>query len=482
MRLEAKVGLFVAFGFVLLLALSTQLNSIRTVGHEVYTLRVMVEDATGLKEQARVQMNGVEVGRVENIMLSKGRVVLVLALYTSVEVPVDSQLSLVQESMLGNKIVSIKAGSQTLYFKPDETITNTSKLSSFDETSEAIAQAAKKFDTLMDSANNVLDQRRQDELKATIDDLAVTMRDIRELIQENKELVNSTLRHYDELALEFRKTGKELNSWVPTFEQKANDLVDTYSQAGDDLKQLITTNSKPLNDTIVSTGDFFDDSRKVIKRLDQFISSLTDSQLELGVYDRYLINDNSHKIIAGLTYRPEPSTSYMVEVVSDDDFTKDRDGNISVGSYVYVPPIRHELGNYWFTIMYGKRFSDMQFRIGLQENRGSVGMDYYAFNDRWRFSVDAYDFGSKNDWRSQTMRINLTARYTYLDHMDFYFGMDNILNFSNSYLADVDGDASTTTDTVTKVGNYNFMLGIGIHFIDEHLKTLLSFTGLPSAQ
>lgn len=477
MRVEAKVGIFVVIGFALLLALSTQLNSVRNMGDEGYSVYAYVDTATGLKPQAKVQMSGVDIGRVDTIELVPGKVRLTLMVQKKFKIPVDSTISLLQESMLGSKIVSITSGTQNSFLQPQGSISKTSTLSSFEETSQKVSDAAEAFKTLMKSANNVLDQKRQDSLKDAIDDLRVTMRDIREMVKDNKELVHSTIKNYDKLALEFNKFGVELNRWVPTAEQKATNLLDTYSQAGDELSELITSNSKPLNKTIVSTGEFFDEGKKAVERIDRYLSSVIDSELKLSIYDRYLINDNSHKIFAGLKYSPEPSTSYFAEVVSDDDFTK-TDDNSTTGNW--VAPVLHEAGKYWVTILYGKRFTDLMFRIGLIESHGGIGVDYFMDHDRWKFSADFYDFGAKNDFRSQNMRVNLTAKYTYLEHVDFYIGLDNILNTTNTYTQDLDGVVGGAT--VSKTGNYNFVMGVGINFVDDHLKRVLSFTGIPSVK
>ena len=420
MRIEAKVGIFVVIGFVLLLVLSTQLSSVRSIGVEGYTIYAQIDNATGLNPHAKVKMNGVDVGEVREISLHKGKVTLALFIRLGIEIPNNSKLSLLQESMLGSKMVNITAGDAGSFFTPGEQIGNTANLASFEETSQKLADAADSFTKLMDAANNVLDDRRQVELKQAIDDLAFAIKDTRE--------------------------------WLPGFESKASNLVDEYTKAGEELNTLIGDNSEPLAKAINSTEAFFATGKEALVKIDRILSSLTESELHFSIYGHYLLSDSYFKSFAGITYIPSPQTYYFLNIVSDNDYSNvDGSGNL-------IAPALHDEGVYRWTIQYGRRLSDFLFRAGWQDSTGGIGLDYFMFKDKLKMSAEVFDFNAANDQRSTTAHMNIAIRYRFLDHLDIYGGFDNILNAQS----------------------FNMYLGVGMNFIDDHLKALIGTTTLSS--
>ena len=92
------------------------------------------------------------------------------------------------------------------------------------------------------------------------------------------------------------------------------------------------------------------------------------------------------------------------------------------------------------------------------ESTGGVGVDYFMMNDKLKASFEIFDFNAKNDVRSDSAHAKVSLRYTMLKHLDLYAGYDNFLNNESK----------------------NFMLGFGIHFIDDDLKNLLGTANVGS--
>ncbi|MDD1475245.1 MlaD family protein, partial [Dolichospermum sp. ST_sed4] len=65
MKLEAKIGLFVAVALGALLFLSTQVTSLGKWGQKGYAIQAYVDDASGVEQRTNVSMNGVVIGEVE---------------------------------------------------------------------------------------------------------------------------------------------------------------------------------------------------------------------------------------------------------------------------------------------------------------------------------------------------------------------------------------------------------------------------------
>ncbi|MFQ5585857.1 MAG: MlaD family protein, partial [Thermodesulfobacteriota bacterium] len=77
---EAKVGLFVILGMLLLVYMSLKVGGFRFGRSEGYEISVRFETAAGLDKDSSVRVAGVEVGRVKSITLdgNKAKVVLMI--------------------------------------------------------------------------------------------------------------------------------------------------------------------------------------------------------------------------------------------------------------------------------------------------------------------------------------------------------------------------------------------------------------------
>ncbi len=51
--------------------------------------------------------------------------------------------------------------------------------------------------------------------------------------------------------------------------------------------------------------------------------------------------------------------------------------------------------------------------MGIIENSGGFGVDYFKFNDRLKFSADIYDFNAVNDIRGDNPNLTTTVRYQF---------------------------------------------------------------------
>ena len=64
-----------------------------------------------------------------------------------------------------------------------------------------------------------------------------------------------------------------------------------------------------------------------------------------------------------------------------------------------------------FSVEFVKRWGNLAVRLGLIESTGGIGADYYAWNDRIRFSVDAWNFNSKEP-HNENAHAKATVTYS----------------------------------------------------------------------
>jgi phospholipid/cholesterol/gamma-HCH transport system substrate-binding protein len=109
-----------------------------------------------------------------------------------------------------------------------------------------------------------------------------------------------------------------------------------------------------------------------------------------------------------------------------------------------------------FSLEFAKRWGNLALRLGMIESSGGAGVDYFAYNDRIKFSVDAWNFNSKEP-HNENAHVKGTVNY-YLNKVLFVnAGYDNFLNSQRSAA----------------------FAGIGLRFDDDDLKYLLGSVPVP---
>lgn len=492
MRAEAKVGVFVSLGFVLLFLLSTQINSFSNFSKEGYIVYTTVNDASGLEKNAKVKMNGVNVGQVKAIYLDKTKVVIELFLHEGVFVPTDSMIVLSQESFLGGKLVNIIPGKETTPVKIKGKITKYKNLASFEQTSDSINDAAIEFKALVKEVRQVFDEEGVKDIKKGIknfQEAAASVRDMVEenradlnqglknfasaaggidrLIQENRKNVYDAIENFKNMGSKFGTTADTINERLPsivanvddtfanfksvgkTLDDKLPPALDKFSTIEDKVIDILDENKEPLNNALVSADEFFSTGEEAFAKVDEFLGSITKSELHFSMRSEYQMADEYAKIYVGIAYLPNPHTYYLFDLVTQDDYSrKDANGNL-------IKPSKNEDSDVLFSAQYGKRYASWLFRAGLIESTGGIGFDYFMFNDDLKLSFDAFDFNAQNDVRNDSAHLKASLQYEVYEHVNIYTGVDNFLN-----------------------DDVNFFFGIGASFVDDDLKSLLGSASL----
>ena len=107
---EAKVGLFVLVGFLILGYMSVQVGKGGLSLKKGYSVDVVFDSAAGLGRDASVQIAGVEVGRVESIKLKDGKALVTLRITPDVKLEKDVTATIKTHGVLGDKYVEIIPG------------------------------------------------------------------------------------------------------------------------------------------------------------------------------------------------------------------------------------------------------------------------------------------------------------------------------------------------------------------------------------
>ncbi|MGZ8546142.1 MAG: MlaD family protein, partial [Sulfuricurvum sp.] len=225
MKLEAKIGLFVVVMLGALMLLSTQVTSLGKWGQKGYTVQAYVDDASGVEQLTHVSMNGVVIGEVEAITIEGKRVRLTLSVNDGVKIPDDSTVIVLQESLLGSKVINIVPGDSLTNLQAGGTLLQSKRYASFDQTSDSVNAAAKELELLMHDFRSTLD----DEHRKAIQDAIIAFRDVgvnlNGVVVDNREDLKMAIANFREMSAGFSKTANTVNKDLPEIMERISSLT-----------------------------------------------------------------------------------------------------------------------------------------------------------------------------------------------------------------------------------------------------------------
>ena len=470
MKTEAKVGLFVTIGLVFLFLLSTQVNKFQGFTKKGYEIKALLQDASGLESYAKVKMKGVEIGHIALIELLENDVLVHMIINDNVKIPDNSTVVLAQESLLGGKYINILPSNSNIFLQQGDVLNQQKRSVSLEEMGTQISLAAEELKQFIYELRQTLNSQSRDHLKETFSNLAKLTRDLKEVVERNKENLDKLVKNINGAAVKFKDMSskfsnsadtinsdlpnimKKLNSMLTSFDgvgktlnEKLPTLVDKFETIEDQLDIVIKENRKPLNSALKSVDGFFKRGQDTIDKLDDYLNSVTQSRLNLGMDFFYLSNDANTRGVFRADYMPSFGRHYMIDVVSLPDYSQiDKSGK-------FPAEIDHSKSKFYISAQIGKRYRNFMVRGGLIESTAGLGFDYYLYYDRLKLTIEGFDFGVVNDLRGEDPHLRVMARLRFLKHIDGYIGADNILN----------KDA------------FNVMFGMGVSFEDDRIKYLL---------
>jgi phospholipid/cholesterol/gamma-HCH transport system substrate-binding protein len=477
MNAEAKVGFFVFIAILAMFGLTSQVAKFNLNDKNGYEIYSNIENATGLEKNAKVKVNGLDVGFVKKIELDENsKIKLTLFIDGKIKIPVDSMVSLSQSSMLGGKFIDIKPSTNEDVIQEKEQITKEKSYASFDKTSDTINDTAIEVKQFFSELRETFNSDVRQDLQESISNIKNLTAKLDTLIDQNDEKVSETISNFNQLALDLSQAGKSfetmsnkfansadiVNQKLPAitqnFENFSNEfdlmgkninkeipsILTKFSSIEDDISTILKENQKPLNSAIKSADKFFNSGGSTFEKLDDYFTSLSKSQIEMAIRDEYYSNDGYGKIYVTGTYKPNPTKSYIIDVISTNDYSLDENNKPN-------NPQLHEKSKTLISAQFAKRYRDLQLRIGILESTGGVGMDYYFKNDKFKTSLDLFDFNAVNDARGKNPNVKLSLRYNPINYVDLFCGADNVLNKEST----------------------SIFLGAGIRFIDNDIKTII---------
>lgn len=192
------------------------------------TYYVEYKSVEGLAASAPVTLNGLVVGKVSSITINPATGVLLVELQLQTDFPIaaSSVASIYEPGFIGGKQIAIIPNFNDKTLAVDgQKFTAGVKLGLTDKVGDQLAPLQEKIekvllstDVLISGLNNVLDQKGQQDLKLTLQELSNTVaqfhtasKSLNSLLDENRSQIKGTITNFNTVAGNFSKISDSLN-------------------------------------------------------------------------------------------------------------------------------------------------------------------------------------------------------------------------------------------------------------------------------
>ena len=125
--METIVGIFVAIGLLCVGYMTVKLGKVSLFGDDYYLLYARFTSVSGLRVGNPIEIDGIEVGRVEQMSIDqeKQMAVVELKIKKGINVYDDASVSIKTAGLIGDKFIKIDPGGAGSILKPGGSITET---------------------------------------------------------------------------------------------------------------------------------------------------------------------------------------------------------------------------------------------------------------------------------------------------------------------------------------------------------------------
>jgi len=361
MQNETRVGIFVAIG-IFLLGLAIFMLGDLSLRSE-YPIYVQFADVAGLPRKSTVKLSGVEIGKVTDVYIEGGKVMVAIRVRHGVEIYKNAVFKIGATSLIGSKYLQISQGT------PDSGVIEAgAHVQGYNE--EAIEKVITRT---LSSAQKLIDDVNQNgklgrELNATVTNVRELTARLNDLVANLQPSMNSAMHNVDNMTA-------KLDNLIA----KADEIVTKINTGQGTVGALVSDPKmkEDLTQTVENIKQVSHDAKKIVGNINNF-------KVEWLYSSQYEPQARTSRGDIGIKISPRPGHYYKLglsNLGNSDDQPKGPD-------YAERNKLDAQLG--WES----KRYD---FYAGIIKGSGGVGLKFTPLPDRpvlGRFALtgQAYDF------------------------------------------------------------------------------------------
>ena len=463
---EAKVGLLVLMGSAVLLWMTFAVGKYEFGEKRGYTLQAVFDSVAGLDAKAAVRMAGVKIGTVERVELEDSRAKVTIRIYPDVKIQHGTKAMVKTLGLLGEKYVELvppeisakeaAAPQGSRYFQEGERIQVTVSPSDVDKLINQLSSISDDVKQVTASLRQVFGSEQG---TRSMEDILADLRRTTANIQEFSYALRSD---GSEVVMRLNDLVASLNGVVSENRDNLKVTMENVREASKNAELALASIESTARKIdrgegtlgkLVSDDSMYNSVDSAAKGISDYTSRVERLKTTVGFRSEYMFPE--FKNYFTLELKPRLDQYYILELVSDPfgKFSRTETTTTPPGNTVVTETFEDKLK---FSLEFAKRYGNLAFRMGLIESTGGVGADYFALDDKIKFSLDAFNSNS-NEPHNERTHMKATVNYSLSKVLYVNAGYDNFLN----------SDMATA------------FIGVGLRFSDEDLKYYMGSMPIP---
>jgi phospholipid/cholesterol/gamma-HCH transport system substrate-binding protein len=280
---EFKIGLLAVVAIVLLVIGFNFLKG-KNLFKKDNHIYAVYQDVQGLAKSNPVVINGLQIGRIENLDGGKDmkRIVVTVRLIKDVNIPSNS-LAVINPNLLGSPSLEIHLGTSTKYLHNNDTLLTSLSGGAFDEALKIInpvlyevRNAVKSLDSVFHIIGAVFDPGTKNNIREIVSNLNVTTKSFSASAQSLQQMMDIQ----NGLLAKSLSNVNEFTSNLNSNNQKMNDILTNAQQASARIAAIDV--QKTMDSLNVAINNFKEGSKKINSK---------DGSLGLLLNDKTLYNN-----------------------------------------------------------------------------------------------------------------------------------------------------------------------------------------------
>lgn len=449
-------------------------------GYHVYAL---MDDAAGVVKHSHVRIAGIPVGTIEKISLQGKQARVDIRVDPEVPLYVDSTVSKVSSSLLGEYVMVIAPGTEGRdRLSEGDQIRVLSEGTSTDDILLEVRDIARDLKKVSASlANSVGTPQGEQDLKEILHNLAQATDALNQTVRENRGSIHSILTRVDAITKNsapeverilqnVEETTKDVRAYVEKSEDP-NTPSGEIQQAVERVNRASVSMEKALADIETVTdrlakgegtlGRLTKDERLInevegiAEGVGDFVGGIGRLRTIVNLRSDYQFLSGTIKSYVEIRLQPREDKYYSFEVISDPrGYTFVEQLDVSTTNPNEPPEYREvrvkTTNNFRFSFQFAQRIGPFWGRFGIKESTGGIGLDTVLFDDRLEIRQDLFGFGD-----APMPRYRVYLGYEFLHRLWLLGGVDDILSNDRR----------------------DYFVGLQLRFDDRDMKSLLPFAG-----
>jgi phospholipid/cholesterol/gamma-HCH transport system substrate-binding protein len=462
---EAKVGLLVLGSSVILLWMTMMVGKFELGKPEGYRVAAVFDTVSGLDLKAAVRMAGVQIGTVEVVELEDSKAKVVLRINPDVKIPRGTEAAVKTMGLLGDKYVDLippqyrtepgQAGRERSgFYKEGDRIERSVASSDADQLISKLSSIADDIKQVTGSLRTVFGSQRGEK---SMEDI---LQDLRQTTANIKEFSYALRGDGSELVVRLNELVQNLNGVVIDNKDNLKVTMENVREASKSAEMALASIENVTKKVdrgdgtlgkLVNEDSMYSNIDSAAKGISNYVSKVERLKTTVAFRDEYMFSES--KSYFTLELKPKMDQYYIVEVLTDPFGRYDQTVSVNNGVTSVNETYKDKLK---FSLEFAKRWGNLAIRMGIVESEGGAGADWFAFDDKVKFSLDSWNFNSKEPHNERThVKAGATWNISKLFFMNG--GVDNILN----------------------VDRRHGFVGLGLRFDDDDMKYLMGSVPIP---